>query len=141
MSAEAGADFQKPAAHRRAAFGDLDSDGRIDAVVSVLNGQARYFHNVTRNTNHWILLELSGTKSNRMGIGARVRITAEDGASQYNHVTTAVGYACASDSRMHFGLGAAKMIREIEIRWPSGIRQVMRNVQADRIVKVEERAE
>jgi hypothetical protein len=141
VSAEAGPDFQKPAAHRGAAFGDLDNDGRVDAVVTVLNGRALYYHNVTRNANHWILLELSGTKSNRMGIGARVRITSEDGSSQYNHVTTAVGYACSSDSRVHFGLGASKTVREIEIQWPSGIRQVIRNVQTDRILKIQERAE
>jgi hypothetical protein len=141
VSAEASPDFQKPAAHRGAAFGDLDNDGRIDAVVTVLNGRALYYHNITRNANHWILLELSGTKSNRMGIGARVRVTSEDGSSQYNHVTTAVGYACSSDSRVHFGLGTSKTIREIEIRWPSGIRQVIRNVQADRILKIQERAE
>jgi hypothetical protein len=138
VSAEAGPDFQKSAAHRGAAFGDLDNDGRIDAVVTVLNGRAEYYHNISRNENHWILLELSGTKSNRMGIGARVRITTEDGASQYNHVTTAVGYACSSDSRIHFGLGASKTIREIEIKWPSGIHQVIREVHADRILKIEE---
>src|SRR5262249_15132025 len=87
VSAQAGADFQKPAAHRGAAFGDLDNDGRMDAVVTVLNGKAQYFHNVTRNANHWILLKLSGTKSNRMGLGAQVRMTAEDGSKQYNQVT------------------------------------------------------
>jgi len=141
VSAEAGPDFQKPAAHRGVAFGDLDNDGRLDAVVTVLNARALYYHNVTRNANHWILLALSGTKSNRMGIGARVRITSEDGSSQYNHATTAVGYACSSDSRVHFGLGASKTIREIEIQWPSGTRQVIRNVQADRILKIQERAE
>ena len=138
VSAEAGPDFQKLAAHRGAAFGDVDNDGRIDAVVTVLNGRAQYFHNISRNANHWILLDLTGTRSNRMAIGARVRITAEDGSTQYNHVTTAVGYACSSDSRVHFGLGASKMIREIEIKWPSGIRQVLRDVTADRIVKIEE---
>jgi hypothetical protein len=140
VSPEAGPDFQAPAAHRGAAFGDLDNDGRIDAVVTVLNGRARYYHNISPNANHWILLELSGTKSNRMGIGARIRITAVDGSSQYNHVTTAVGYACSSDSRVHFGLGASKRIREIEISWPSGIRQVLRDVPADQVLKVEERA-
>ena len=141
VSSQAGALFQVPAAHRGAAFGDLDNDGRLDAVVTVLNARALYYHNVTRNANHWILLALSGTKSNRMGIGARVRITSEDGSSQYNHATTAVGYACSSDSRVHFGLGASKTIREIEIQWPSGTRQVIRNVQADRILKIQERAE
>jgi hypothetical protein len=141
VSSEAGADFQKPAAHRGAAFGDVDNDGRIDAVVSVLNGHARYYHNVSSNANHWILLDLAGTKSNRMAIGARIRITAEDGSVQYNHVTTAVGYACSSDPRVHFGLGAAKRIREIEIKWPSGIRQVIRDVPADQILKIQERAD
>ncbi|SPE37325.1 ASPIC/UnbV domain protein [Candidatus Sulfopaludibacter sp. SbA6] len=140
VSAEAGADFQKAAAHRGAAFGDIDNDGRIDAVVSVLNGRAEYFHNVSRNANHWILLKLAGTKSNRMGLGAQIRVTGEDGSKQYNEVTTAVGYACSSDSRVHFGLGASKTIREIEIKWPSGIRQILRNVAVDQILSIEERA-
>jgi len=140
VSADAGPDFQKAAAHRGAAFGDIDNDGRIDAVVSVLNGNAEYFHNVTRNSNHWILLKLVGTKSNRMGLGAQIRVTGEDGLKQYNQVTTAAGYACASDSRVHFGLGASKTVREIDIQWPSGIHQVLHNVAADQIMTVEERA-
>jgi enediyne biosynthesis protein E4 len=138
VSAEAGPDFQKAAAHRGAAFGDIDNDGRIDAIVTVLNGKAKYFHNVSRNSNHWILLKLVGHKSNRMGLGAQVRVVGEDGMVQYNEVTTAVGYACASDSRVHFGLGAAKAIGEIDITWPSGIRQTVRNVAADRILSIEE---
>ena len=140
VSAEAGPDFQKAAPHRGAAFGDIDNDGRMDAVVSVLNGPAQYFHNISRNGNHWILLKLIGVKSNRMGLGAQVRVTGEDGLKQWNEVTTAVGYGCSSDSRVHFGLGAAKAVREIEIRWPSGIRQILRNVAADQVLAVEERA-
>jgi len=141
VSAQAGPDFQKAAAHRGAAFGDLDNDGRIDAVVTVLNGPAKYFHNITRNPHHWILLKLVGSRSNRMGLGAQIRITAEDGARQYNQATTAAGYACASDSRVHFGLGASKTVREIEIRWPSGIRQTLRNVPADQVLTIEEKAQ
>jgi len=140
VSATAGPDFEQAAAHRGAAFGDMDNDGRVDAVVTVLNGRLQYFHNITGNGNHWILLKLVGVKSNRMGLGAQVRITAEDGSRQYNHATTSVGYGCSSDSRVHFGLGKSKLIREIEIRWPSGIRQTLRNVPADRVLTVEERA-
>jgi hypothetical protein len=139
VSAGAGADFQKPAAGRGVAFGDLDNDGRIDAVVSVLNGSARYFHNISPGGNHWILLKLVGTKSNRMGLGARVRVTTPDGAKQYNHATTSTGYACSSDPRVHFGLGSAKAISEIDIVWPSGIHQVLRDVAADRIVTITEK--
>ncbi len=138
VSGEAGTDFQKAAAHRGVAFGDIDNDGRIDAVVTVLNGPLKYFHNVSKNGNHWILLKLTGKKSNRMGLGAQIRVTTEDGKSQYNEATTAVGYACASDSRVHFGLGASKTIREIDIRWPSGIHQVLNDVAADQILAVEE---
>jgi hypothetical protein len=140
VSAAAGPDFSLAAAHRGAAFGDLDNDGRIDAVVTVLNGKAKYFHNVTRNGNHWILLKLVGTKSNRMGLGAQVAITAQDGRKQYNEVTTAVGYAGSSDPRVHFGLGNSKVIREIEIRWPSRIRQLLHNVPADQVLTIEEHA-
>jgi len=127
-----------PGVHRGVAFGDLDNDGRIDGVVSVLGGPAKLFHNVSKTGNHWILLKLVGTKSNRMGIGAQVHIISEDGRSQWNQVTTAVGYASSSDSRVHFGLGANSRIRVIEIRWPSGTRQVLRDVAVDRVVTVEE---
>ena len=113
----------------------------MDAVVTVLNGKAKIFHNATRNNNHWILLKLSGDKSNHMGIGAKIRVTGADGAVQYNHVTTSVGYASSSDSRVHFGLGLNATVKEIEITWPSGIRQVLRDIAADRVVTVTEPAD
>jgi len=137
VSAGAGAAVQSALAHRGAAFGDLDNDGRIDAVVTVLQGNAQVFRNVSQNRNHWILLRLAGVKSNRMGLGAQVRITTEAGV-QYNHATTSTGYGCSSDPRVHFGLGAAKVVKEIEVKWPSGVRQVLHGVAADRIVTVTE---
>jgi enediyne biosynthesis protein E4 len=138
VSADAGGDLQKPGAQRGVAFGDLDNDGRLDAVVTVLNGAARVFRNVSTSGNHWILLKLTGTSSNRMGLGAQIRITTDDGLRQYNHATTSTGYACSSDARVHFGLGRSKVIREIEVAWPGGRRQVLHDVAADRIVAVTE---
>jgi hypothetical protein len=138
VSATAGPDFQKEAAHRGVAFGDLDNDGRIDMVVSVLNGPAELFHNISETGNHWILLKLVGTRSNRMAIGAQIKLTTTDGAMQWNEVTTAVGYASSSDPRVHFGLGKNTAVKEIEIRWPSGIRQVLRDQPVDQILKIEE---
>ena len=73
-----------------------------------------------------------------MGIGAQIRITTEDGHSQWNHATTAVGYASSSDSRVHFGLGSNRLIVELNIRWPSGINQILRNVSVDSIKTVTE---
>jgi hypothetical protein len=139
VSAGAGAGFLIPAPHRGMAFGDVDNDGRIDAVVSVLNGKAQYFHNTSQNGNHWILLRLVGVESNRMGLGAQVRIST-DGGVQYNHATTSTGYACSSDPRVHFGLGQSKVVKEIDITWPSSIHQTLHNVPADQILTVTERA-
>lgn len=138
VSSGAGPDFLLEAPHRGVAFGDINNDGRIDAVVSVLNGPVKLFRNISDNNHHWIILKLVGTRSNRMGIGAQIRLTAGDGSSQWNHVTTAVGYASSSDSRVHFGLGQNKSIEQIDIRWPSGIRQQIRNVAVDQILTVEE---
>jgi len=138
VSETAGTEFRTPAAHRGLAVGDLDNDGRMDVVISVLNGTAQVFHNVTQSGNHWLLLQLTGTKSNRMGLGARIRLTGADGLVQYNHATTSTGYASSSDPRAHFGLGRAASAREIEILWPSGIRQVLRDVAADRVLAVTE---
>jgi hypothetical protein len=134
----AGADFVEEAAHRGAAFGDLFNDGRIDAVVTVLGGPVQILRNVSETGNHWILLKLVGTKSNRMGLGAQIHIVADDGASQWNEATTAVGYTSSSDSRVHFGLGKSRVIKDVEIRWPSGIKQVLHNVAADQILTIEE---
>ena len=93
---------------------------------------------MTEGAGHWLVLRLQGTKSNRDGLGATVKLTGESGRVQYNHATTAVGYASSSDKRVYFGLGADRAAREIEIRWPSGFRQVLRNVSADRLLEVEE---
>lgn len=143
VSATAGADFEREAVYRGVAFGDIDNDGQVDAVVSVLGGAAKLFHNVSRSLNagppnHWVLLKLVGTTSNRTAIGAQIRITTPDGQSQWNEVTTAVGYASASDSRVHFGLGASNKIRELDIRWPDGRFEKLQDVEGDRVVTVEE---
>jgi hypothetical protein len=126
-----------PAAHRGAAFGDLNGDGRVDAVVNVLNGPPEVLVNESGAGRHWLVLELEGTRSNRDGLGARVEVTA-GGRRQFNHATTSVGYGSASDRRVHFGLGAAARVETVEIRWPSGTRQTLRDIPADRVMKVVE---
>jgi hypothetical protein len=138
VSASAGADFTRPAPHRGLAFGDLDNDGRMDLVITALGAPVSIFRNTTQNKNHWILLKLEGTKSNRMGIGARVRVITDDGRTLYNEATTSTGYAASSDPRVHFGLGSSRVVKEIEIRWPSGTRQLLHDVTADRILEVTE---
>jgi len=137
VSSKAGISFQVPAPHRGAAFGDLNNDGRIDAVVSVLNGPPEIWMNRSSNQNHWIILKLAGSKSNRDGLGTKVKITTSVG-TQYNVATTAVGYNSSSDKRVHFGLGPAKVVDSIELTWPSGIRQVLKGVKADQILTVTE---
>ena len=134
----AGSAFQLPSVNRGAAFGDLDNDGRMDLVVNVLNGKAKVFHNTTRNENHWILLKLTGVKSNRMGIGAQIRVTLENGSVEYNHATTSTGYASSSDPRVHFGLGGSRVAKEIQVVWPSGRKQVLHDVTADRVIEITE---
>jgi hypothetical protein len=93
--------------------------------------------NDSPNGNHWLELALQGTKSNRDAIGAKIRITA-GGQTQFNHVTTASGYASSSAGPVHFGLGAANVVEEIEIHWPSGRTQTLKDVHADRIVQIKE---
>lgn len=137
VSAQAGADFVAPAAHRGAAFGDLDNDGKIDIVVTVLNGEPQLLMNRSPNHNHWIILKLVGVVSNRDGLGTRVKITTANGV-QYNQATTAVGYNSSSDKRVYFGLGNATVVDRIELAWPAGVRQVITNVAADQILTIVE---
>ncbi|PYV51864.1 MAG: RNA-binding protein, partial [Acidobacteria bacterium] len=85
-----------------------------------------------------ILIKTVGVKSNRDGIGTRIKLIAESGLVQYNHVTTAGSYASSNDPRVHFGLGADAAIKEIELKWPSGTVQVLHNVKADQNLTVTE---
>lgn len=138
VSKNASADFQAPGQYRGVAFADFDNDGRVDAVVSNVNGPARLFRNVTAGAGHWLALKLTGTRSNRDGIGAKVEVQLANGRKLYNHCVTSVGYASSSEPLVRFGLGAEAMAKLIEIRWPSGQIQQLRDVKADQILKVRE---
>ena len=138
VSAAAGPAMQIPAVHRGAAFGDINNDGRVDVVVSTIGGVPEILVNTSPGNNHWISIETQGTHSNRDGIGTRIKIVSESGLIQYNHVTTAGSYASSSDKRAHFGLGKDTKIYEIELRWPSGKVQIVRNVKVDQILKITE---
>jgi hypothetical protein len=131
----AGAGFSIPAAHRGAAFGDLNNDGKIDIVVTVLNGKPQLLMNRSQNHNHWIILKLVGVADNRDGLGTRVKITTANEV-QYNEATTAVGYNSSSDKRVYFGLRNATVVDQIELAWPTGVKQVLTNVAADQILTI-----
>lgn len=137
VSAQAGASFAAPAAHRGAAFGDLNNDGKTDVVVTVLNGEPQLLMNRSPNHNHWIILSLVGVVDNRDGLGTKVKITTTNGV-QYNQATTAVGYNSSSDKRVYFGLGNATVVDRIELAWPTGLKQVLKNVAADQILTIVE---
>jgi len=137
VSLESGAVFQNRWLGRGMAIGDIDNDGRIDAVVTTNDGPLHVLHNETRTSNHWLILHLVGHKSNRDAIGAEVKIQTLKGA-QFATVTTAGSYLSSSDKRVHFGLGPESSIQSLEIRWPSGIMQQLANVKGDQILRIDE---
>jgi hypothetical protein len=140
LTAEAGLTAQPPSRHRGSAIGDLNGDGRLDVVVTALSAPAEIWINQSPGNNHWLEFKLQGTKSNRDGIGASIKVVTKSGA-QYNHMTTSAGYASSSAGPVHFGLGTNASADLVEIRWPSGIVQQMREVAGDRVVVVKEPAQ
>ena len=136
VSGSAGEAFRTPRAARGAAFGDLNNDGFIDVAVCSQLSKAVVFFSV-RNANHWLMIKLIGSVSNRDGIGARIRILTAQG-QQFRTVSTASSYLASNDPRAHFGIGGSTIVDTVEIEWPSGRRQSIRAVAADQVLTVRE---
>jgi len=137
VSSKSGAVFQQAWVGRGLAVGDLDNDGRVDAVVTTNDGPAYVLHNETATGNHWLTLSLVGHRSNRDGIGAEIRVTTSAG-TQMETVSTASSYLSSNDKRAHFGLGKDATASKVEIHWPSGTVQTLTDVKGDRLVQVDE---
>jgi hypothetical protein len=138
VSKVSGDAFRTPLAGRGAAFGDLNNDGSIDVAVNCNDGPALVLMNRGGNGNHWLIVNAVGTRSNRDGIGARIRLISSSGEEQYGFVSTCGSYASASDKRVHFGLGSAKRVSRLEVSWPSGVVQNLYDLESDRILVVTE---
>jgi len=139
--AEVGLESGPGLAQRRVSRGlataDYDNDGDLEIMVSNMNGAPELLRHLRKNQNHSILVKTVGTKSNRDGIGAEVKVVAGN-LTQYDTVRSGGSYLSSSDSRLHFGLGSRTAIDRIEIRWPSGQKQAIANPPADHILVIKE---
>jgi hypothetical protein len=133
--------FKSEWAGRGAAFGDIDNDGDVDVIVSNVGQKAYVLRNDGGNRRNWLGIATVGTKSNRDGIGCRVKVVSASGLTQYFTVNTAVGYLSASDKRVIAGLGNDSTAKLVEIRWPSGIVQKFENVKSNQMLKAIEPAQ
>ena len=121
-----------PLAARGVAFGDINNDGWMDALITTLGGPPVLLLNRGTNGNHWLSITLRGTRSNRDGYGARVGVN-----GQTRFASSAGSYVCANDKRLHFGLGDSE-IATIDVSWPSGVRQILKDVRADQFLEIRE---
>jgi len=137
VAAAMGPDFSRPIVARGAAYGDLDRDGDLDVVFTTNNGPAYFFRNDGGNRNRWLRVKTVGSKSNRDGLGAVVRVTSASG-KQWTMVRTGSSYCSQSETAPTFGLGQDKVVQSLEIEWPSGVKQRFANVPANQIVIVDE---
>jgi len=138
VSTQTGSALELKNPYRGCVLGDLWNTGHLDIVTTALSNPARILRNTTSNANNWIKFLLVGSKSNRMGIGAQLKVTTDDGSAQYDVVSTSSGYQSSRDYRAHFGIGPFKTVKLVEIKWPSGIKQVLKDLPGNKIHRVEE---
>jgi hypothetical protein len=134
-----GPDFQATSVSRGAAVGDFDNDGDLDILVSNNGGPPQLLRNDGGNANHWLQVLLIGTRSNRDGVGARVKLSAGD-LTLYDQRKGGMSYQSAQDPRLHFGLGSRAMVDLLEIRWPSGMTTRLTDIAGDQILAIREGA-
>ena len=137
VSESLGPDFMRPIVGRGVATADYDNDGDIDIVTNNRGDYPSLLRNDDGNANHWLTVLLIGTKSNRDGIGASLKLSLQ-GVVQYEQAKGGMGYMSASDPRIHFGLGDRTKIDSLEITWPSGQVQKLTDVPVDQIIAVKE---
>jgi len=123
---------------RGAAFGDVDNDGAIDIVIANNNGPTRLLRNTAGAGNHWLTVQLHGTRSNRAGLGARVAVLRAGLPPLWRRAHTDGSYLSANDPRVHFGLGAAAGPRAVGVVWPDGAREIWRDIPEDGLVTLQE---
>ena len=133
--AQAGPALQQKRVSRGLAVSDLFNNGNLDVVVNDLDGPPSILRNLGIAGRHWISFELAGTKSNRLAIGARIKLTA-GGMTQTDEIHSGGSYLSQNDLRIHFGLGAATVVDSIEVRWPSGKIDVLKGLAADKFYSV-----
>jgi len=134
-STQAGPALQEKRVSRGVAIGDLFNDGNVDVVVEDLDGPPMVLRNKGLPGRHWVSFELAGTKTNRLAINARIKITA-GGMTQTSQVLSGASYLSQNDLRQHFGLGPATKIDSVEIDWPSGTVDKMTNLESDKFYSV-----
>ncbi len=137
VSVKAGPALREENLGRGCAFGDFDNDGDVDVVVNNLGGLPTLLRNDGGNKNNWIMIKCVGTKSNRSAIGTRVRVTTA-AHNQIDEVMSGSSYYSQNDLRLHFGLGKAAKVDNIEIAWPSGLKESFKNVPANQMLVVQE---
>jgi len=137
VTAGTGDGLKRLESSRGAVFGDLNNDGKPDLVMLNARSRPSILINDTATTNHWLLLKLTGTKSNRSAVGALVRVTA-GGRTQVDEVRAGRGYQSAEDLRLHFGLGANTVVDQLSIRWPNGLEESYTQVAPDQVLRLNE---
>jgi hypothetical protein len=138
ISARSGPGIGTPSVSRGCAFGDLDNDGNLDIVVNNLDAPPSVLRNAGGNSNNWLMVKCVGSRSNRSAIGTRLRLTAS-GRTQIREVMSGSSYYSHNDMRVHFGLGAARRVDRLEVAWPSGAKQAIEGIEANRLLRIEER--
>jgi enediyne biosynthesis protein E4 len=139
VSDNLGADFRRPIVGRGAAYADYDRDGDLDLLINTNDGPAVLYTNEGGNRNHWLTVRLNGTRSNRSGLGAVVRIESASGR-QWNTVHSGSSYCSQSELSLTFGLGGDPKVVALSVEWPSGTRQQFKDLPVNRFVTIDESA-